>query len=79
MSNLTLEQIAALGKKSSDEEEKAPFQVAAFINPKMAAWGRDQLRKRDEQQEKRELKPNENINESSWIEWVRPDWDGITM
>ncbi len=81
----TEEQIAALGKKSPDEEEKAPFQCAAFINPKMAAWGREQLRKRDEQQEKRdkqeeksELKPNEPINKS-WIKEWKPDWDGITM
>jgi len=79
MSILTLEQIAVLGNMSSDEEKKLPFQAAAFINPKMAAWYREQLEKRDKQEEKIELKPNENMEKSSGIEWVKPDWDGITM
>lgn len=37
-----------------NKEKTEPFQVAAFINPKMAAWGREQQRKRAEQQKRDE-------------------------
>lgn len=37
-----------------NKEKTEPFQVVAFVNPKMAAWGREQLKKQEERGKQKE-------------------------